>query len=155
MNKRLRLAKNLLTEDGVLVVSIDDHEIAQLKLVLDCLFNENTKVVAVKMSEASGLKMGATRKAGNIPKYKEYLIFAKKHGIRNLRFEPIKKEEWDNEYNLFIDNFSKKERELLNQFSAKKNLNEKDLEYLDLKIFSKIKVVSVNQKTVRDFDLEN
>ena len=146
MNKRLRLAKNLLTEDGVLVVSIDDHEIAQLKLVLDCLFNENTKVVAVKMSEASGLKMGATRKAGNIPKYKEYLIFAKKHGIRNLRFEPIKKEEWDNEYNLFIDNFSKKERELLNQFSAKKNLNEKDLEYLDLKIFSKIKVVSVNKK---------
>ena len=45
--------------------------------------------------------MGATRKVGNIPKYKEYVIFAKKRGIKNLRFDPIKKAEWDNEYNIF------------------------------------------------------
>ncbi len=145
MSKRLRLAKNLLTDDGVLAVSIDDHEIAQLKLLLDELFNENTKVVAVKMSEASGLKMGATRKVGNIPKYKEYVIFAKKRGIKNLRFDPIKKAEWDNEYNIFIDNFSKEDREKINQLSAKEMITDDDLIQLDHTILSKIKLKTVSQ----------
>jgi len=145
MSKRLLLAKNLLTKDGVLAVSIDDHEIAQLKLLLDELFNDNTKIVVVKMSEASGLKMGATRKSGNIPKYKEYVIFAKKDGIKNLRFDPIKKAKWDNEYNIFIDNFSKKDRDFINKTSAKEKLEDSDLDYLDKEILSKIKLISVSQ----------
>ena len=145
MSKRLRLAKNLLTDDGVLAISIDDHEIAQLKLLLDELFNENTKVVVVKMSEASGLKMGATRKVGNIPKYKEYVIFAKKYGIKNLRFDPIKKTKWDNEYNIFIDNFSKKDREKINFISTKDEININDINYLDTAILSKINLISVSQ----------
>lgn len=165
MSKRLRLAKNLLTDDGILAVSIDDHEIAQLKLLLDELFNENTKVVAVKMSEASGLKMGATRKVGNIPKYKEYVIFAKKYGIKNLRFDPIKKAIWDNEYNIFIDNFSKKDREKINQISAKEEISIDDLNFLDSTILSKIELVSVSQaikkaglkdeKTILNWKLDN
>jgi adenine-specific DNA-methyltransferase len=35
---RLKLARNLLREDGVLMVSIDDHEIARLRLALDEIF---------------------------------------------------------------------------------------------------------------------
>lgn len=41
MFPRLFLAKNLLSEDGVLVVSIDDHEAYTLKLVLDEIFGED------------------------------------------------------------------------------------------------------------------
>ncbi|SMN17617.1 Type III restriction-modification system methylation subunit [uncultured Candidatus Thioglobus sp.] len=40
MAKRLKLAKNLLTEDGVIFISIDDNEQAQLKLLCDEIFNE-------------------------------------------------------------------------------------------------------------------
>ena len=35
MEKRLKLAKNLLKDSGILVVSIDDNEVAQIKMLLD------------------------------------------------------------------------------------------------------------------------
>lgn len=38
MSKRLRLAKNLLKEDGVIFISIDDNEAAQLRLLCDEIF---------------------------------------------------------------------------------------------------------------------
>ena len=38
MNKRLKLAKNLLKNTGVIFISIDDNEIAQLKLLCDEIF---------------------------------------------------------------------------------------------------------------------
>ena len=38
MNKRLRLARNLLSEKGVIFISIDENEQAQLKLLLDEIF---------------------------------------------------------------------------------------------------------------------
>jgi adenine-specific DNA-methyltransferase len=44
MAPRLRIARELLTEDGVLIVSIDDNEFAHLKLLLDDLFGERNFV---------------------------------------------------------------------------------------------------------------
>ncbi|MDP3048585.1 MAG: site-specific DNA-methyltransferase, partial [Thermodesulfovibrionales bacterium] len=41
MEKRLKLAKNLLKDAGVIFVSIDDNEIAQLKSIMDEIFGEN------------------------------------------------------------------------------------------------------------------
>ena len=41
MDKRLRIAKRLLSEKGVIFISIDDNEQAQLKLLCDEIFNEN------------------------------------------------------------------------------------------------------------------
>jgi adenine-specific DNA-methyltransferase len=42
MSKRLKLAKNLLKETGVVFISIDDNEVAQLKILCDEIFGENT-----------------------------------------------------------------------------------------------------------------
>ena len=44
MSKRLRIAYTLLHEEGVLFVSIDNHELAQLKLLLDEIFGEENCV---------------------------------------------------------------------------------------------------------------
>ncbi len=46
MEKRLKLAKNLLKDTGVIFISIDDNEVAQLKLLMDNpdLFGENSFV---------------------------------------------------------------------------------------------------------------
>jgi adenine-specific DNA-methyltransferase len=41
MSKRIALAKNLLKDTGVIFISIDDNEIAQLKLLCDDLFGES------------------------------------------------------------------------------------------------------------------
>ncbi len=46
MGKRLKLAKNLLKDTGVIFISIDDNEVAQLKVLMDStdLFGENNFV---------------------------------------------------------------------------------------------------------------
>lgn len=41
MEKRLRLAKNLLNQNGSIFISIDQNEFAQLKLLCDDIFGEN------------------------------------------------------------------------------------------------------------------
>ncbi|WP_281510943.1 site-specific DNA-methyltransferase [Corynebacterium belfantii] len=40
MYPRLKLARNLLTNDGVIFISIDDHEVAQLRRIMDEIFGE-------------------------------------------------------------------------------------------------------------------
>ena len=40
INKRLLLAKNLLKENGIIIVSIDDNEFSRLKLLMDDIFGE-------------------------------------------------------------------------------------------------------------------
>jgi len=44
MEKRLRLAKNLLKYDGVLICAIDDNELFALGLLLDEIFGENNRI---------------------------------------------------------------------------------------------------------------
>jgi adenine-specific DNA-methyltransferase len=44
MEKRLKLAKNLLKDTGVIFISIDDNEVAQLKLLMDQIFGEENFV---------------------------------------------------------------------------------------------------------------
>lgn len=41
MYPRLRLARNLLTEDGVIFISIDDNEVANLRKICDEIFGED------------------------------------------------------------------------------------------------------------------
>ena len=47
MNKRLRLAKKLLTDKGAMFISIDDNELAQLKLICNDIFGENNVEIMV------------------------------------------------------------------------------------------------------------
>lgn len=44
MHKRLKIAKRLLSDKGVIFISIDDNEDAQLKLLCDEIFNNRNKV---------------------------------------------------------------------------------------------------------------
>ncbi len=57
LNERLRLAKQLLKEDGVIFVSIDDSEQAYLKVLMDEIFGEENfiaNIVWQKKNEGSG-----------------------------------------------------------------------------------------------------
>ncbi len=47
MSKRLRLSKNLLSKRGLIFISIDDTEFAQLKLLCDSIFSEKNFIVDV------------------------------------------------------------------------------------------------------------
>ncbi len=131
MDKRLSLAKKLLTKEGVLFISIDDNEYARLLLLENYFLESKIKTISVKMSEASGLKMGAVLKNGTIPKLKEYVIIAKMDGIRNLHLDKIPKESWDDEYNIFLEKFTKKDKELIDTISQKESILDKDIKTVD------------------------
>ena len=82
MNKRLRIAHKLLADDGVMVMSIDDHEIAQVKLLCDEIFNSSPNP---KDSNQIGFlvwDLGTGTQAGHFVRAHEYLlVYAKNKSI--------------------------------------------------------------------------
>ncbi|MCR8914242.1 site-specific DNA-methyltransferase [Marinobacter panjinensis] len=113
---RIKICKRLLKSEGVLAISIDDNEISNLLAIVDEIFGwENRKVICVKMSESSGLKMGSVKKYGTIPKLKEYLVLCSKNGISGFEFDGVAKQDWDDEYNIFLKGLDKAGRELISR----------------------------------------
>ena len=55
MYPRLRLAKNLLTEDGTIFISIDDNEIDNLKKMCDEIFGENNFITNICHKNRDGV----------------------------------------------------------------------------------------------------
>lgn len=47
ISKRLRLARNLLTYDGIIFISINENELAQLKLLCDSIFGEKNYIATL------------------------------------------------------------------------------------------------------------
>lgn len=134
MRPRLVLLFQLLHEDGLFAVQIDDNEYAKLYLLLAEVFGgeKNLKTIVVKMSEATGVKMASTKKAGSIPKLKEYIIIAKKNGVKGLKLENIPKEKWDNEYKIYLDNVSLDEINFVKEVMINEDRTEADIEKADL-----------------------
>ena len=56
IERRIKVAKNLLSEDGVIYVSIDDNEYATMKLLLDSIFGEENYVVSMPRQTKRGGK---------------------------------------------------------------------------------------------------
>lgn len=54
MEKRLKLARNLLKDTGVIFISIDDNEYAQLKILCDEIFGENNFIGNIIWKKSSG-----------------------------------------------------------------------------------------------------
>lgn len=57
MNKRLKIAKTLLKEDGIIFISIGDDEVSQLKILCDELFSRQCLGVLPRIAK-SGSKQG-------------------------------------------------------------------------------------------------
>ena len=89
MEKRLNLAKDLLKNTGVIFISIDDNEQAQLKMLCDKVFGQDNFInhITVKSSENSGVKMSHTQK--KLPKIKEYVLVYAKDGY-SVSFNQLK-----------------------------------------------------------------
>nr|WP_243187020.1 site-specific DNA-methyltransferase [Clostridium muellerianum] len=74
MNKRLRLARELLSSDGAIFISIDDNEQSQLKMLCDDIFGSDNFIncISVKTKSASGASGGGEDK--KLKKNIEYLL---------------------------------------------------------------------------------
>ena len=79
MYSRLRLARNLLADDGVFLASIDDSEASTLKQILDEVFGEQNFIdtITVEMSTTSGPKT-VNAQQGTIVKNAEFIHIYRK-----------------------------------------------------------------------------
>lgn len=74
MEKRLRIAKRLLTNEGVIFISIGDDEVSQLKGLMDEVYGEENYInlIAVKTKNAAGASGGGEDK--KLKKNIEFLL---------------------------------------------------------------------------------
>jgi adenine-specific DNA-methyltransferase len=70
MEKRLNLAKNLLKETGVIFISIDDNEVAQLKMLCDKIFGEDNFIAQIVWQK----KYAASNDSKTIASVHEYIL---------------------------------------------------------------------------------
>lgn len=91
MYSRLRLARNLLSDDGVIFASIDDNESANLKRLLDEIFGEENFIdtLVVEMSTTSGPKT-VNAQQGTIVKNVEFVhVYQKSAQFDKVRHVPL------------------------------------------------------------------
>ena len=102
---RLKVAKDLLSEDGVIFISIDDNEQDNLKKICNEILGASNFVTTlhVEMSATQGMKVKAARN-GNIVKNAEYILIYSKDGHKDIAktllfdFRP----EYDSHYTKYL-----------------------------------------------------
>ena len=108
MRERLRIARNLLRDDGILFISIDDNEQSDLKLLCDEIFKEENFFSQVIIQSN---KRGQTYK--QIAKTHEYLLIYTRSP--EAEFNEIDKTDDDNDLNLLDKIGAYNVRELRNR----------------------------------------
>ncbi|MFP6036716.1 site-specific DNA-methyltransferase [Helicobacter pylori] len=114
MYPRLLLARDLLKQDGVIFISIDDNEAAQLKLLCDEIFGEGNFV-----AEMPRLTKKAGKSTNQIAKNHDYVLCYQKNSIN---FKQIDINE--NDYSLKDEFYNERGGYKLNQ-----NLDYNSLQY--------------------------
>ena len=83
MTKRLKIAKNLLSENGIIFISIDENEQASLKMLCDELFSQDNHIETVIWKN----KYGAGAKTVGFITVHEYVLCYSKTPIKDLTSE--------------------------------------------------------------------
>lgn len=127
MYPRLKLARELLSDEGVIFISIDNNEFSNLKNICDAVFGENSfvTVLHIQMSTVQGQKVRAA-KAGNIVKNAEFILVYSKSGNKTIGIRPLLDPvKYDNHYNKILVNISDgiyKEENLVDYISLESEL---------------------------------
>lgn len=144
MKSRLEILRHLLSEDGLIFVHIDDEMFPYLAIMMDEIFAKKNRlnVIAVKMSEASGVKMSHVDK--RLPKLKEYVLVYFKSQAPKIEVEKIPTGSWNEEYKTLLTEIDKDQISLLKSLIAKESCDESDVSAC-LDILSKAKMVTLNK----------
>jgi len=146
MYPRLVLARNLLSEDGVIFISIDDNELPRLRIMLEDIFGESCLIntIAVKSSESSGVKMAHVER--RLPKIKEYVLMIAR-STDSLRIAPVNVQKSGSELDKYLKYYSSIIEDPSKPVNKWRIVGIKDhMESLKL---------SADETSVRNFKLEN
>lgn len=81
IEKRLKLAKNLLKKSGIIFISIDNNEVAQLRLLCDEIFGEENFIEQIIWKN----KYGAGAKTRGFISIHEYILSYSKGGVFDIQ----------------------------------------------------------------------
>ena len=141
MYPRLKLARDLLREDGVIFISIDDNEQANLKIMCDEIFGEDNFVASLVWESNKNIMKGSTY----IRKDHEYILCYRKNNqldkIRidneTLNFQNVDndpKGEWLNTNATYTKGGHKFSIKLPNGNYCERNWRFSEQDYLDNKV---------------------
>lgn len=85
MNERLQVAKNLLSDNGVIFISIDDNELAPLRMLCDEIFGELNFVTAIHWRRSES-QNNTTKLISNVG---EYILCYLKNKTKDSAFNKI------------------------------------------------------------------
>ncbi len=117
MKNRLEIAKDLLSDDGVIFVQCDDNEQAYLKILMDSIFKKENFVSQItwERSATAGLGLG-----GRITNVSEYiLVYQKSFSENGLNRDVLKRVTYsieDFKNYKFIEKIG--EKKLINEFTS-------------------------------------
>lgn len=105
MYTRLFLAKNLLKEDGLILVSIDDNEVKGLRSIMDEIFGEENFIDTIIWKKRYG---GGAKEKYLVSIHEYILVYARsKDSIENI-YVPLSEASIERYYKLQDDNFEKR-----------------------------------------------
>ena len=108
MEERLRIAWDLLSDDGALFIQVDDNEFAYLKVLCDAIFGRKhcKETIVLKSSTESGVNAVNVKRGERLFKVKEYILFYTKS--ENFRFKPFyTKANYNFNYKYWVDENNK------------------------------------------------
>ncbi|MEH6702701.1 site-specific DNA-methyltransferase [Parasphingorhabdus sp.] len=143
MRDRMELLKHLLSPNGLFFVQIDDNEVAYLTVLMDEIFGRNNRlnIIAVKMSEATGVKMAHAEK--RMPKQKEFVLVYKGDGSPKIRPIKIPRETWNNEYKEVLLGIEKQDLAALKDMLYAEESDSRAVDDAN-SLLAKVKIVSLS-----------
>lgn len=153
MYPRLKLAKDLLSDDGVIFISIDDNEQENLKKICDEIFGNSNFInnIVVETGEVFGTKASHANKT--LIKVKDYILAYRKSNVdsyRNILYDKMS-ELYDLHYNTIVDGTSL-ERISLKEYLSNIDWVIKIFKNLNCDFTAKgINIVLKNSETFKEF----
>ncbi len=147
MKNRLEVARNLLSDDGLIFIHCDKNEDSYLKVLMDEIFERNNYIttISVKSNSISGTK--TAHKEKTILKNKDSILVYSKTSNFSINPQYTEKEKWDTHYNYFLINEDGK-------FSIR-NLKDVLIENNIIDKKETIKKDYINNKKFMDFCIKN
>ena len=125
MYPRLRLARNLLRDDGVILISIDDNEVANLRKVCDEVFGEENFVDPIVWKKRYG---GGAKEKFLVALHEYALVYAKSKSSLSKMYIPLEEESIKRYYKKRDEHFDRRgpyrthPLEAMQSFDARENL---------------------------------
>lgn len=122
MYPRLRLARNLLKEDGMVFISIDDNELHNLKAIMNEIFGEENFIETIIWKKRYG---GGAKEKYLVSLHEYVLVYSKNKEEVNPLFIPNKQESIERYYKSKDNHYEKRGRYRTHPLEATKSMGER------------------------------